>query len=112
MQAQGLQGYFCKDFLWEMHLGPGARRKANVEVSCGIKRKDFASRVCKSKNNNTLYETRKVKKWIPERANPVAHFAVAWKALEVKWEHSYHMARHGLLLPIRGWVPQSWAWLA
>lgn len=95
-----------------MHLGPGARRKANVEVSCGIKRKDFASRVCKSKNNNTLYETRKVKKWIPERANPVAHFAVAWKALEVKWEHSYHMARHGLLLPIRGWVPQSWAWLA
>lgn len=98
--------------LQRLPVGNAPRTKANVEVSCGIKRNDCASRVCKSKNNNRLYETRKVKKWIPERANPVARFAVAWKALEVKWGHSYCMARHGLLSPIRGWVPQSWAWLA
>lgn len=61
MQVQGLQGYFCKDFLWEMHLGPGARRKANLEVSCGTNEKT-ASHVCKSKNNSRLCESRKVKK--------------------------------------------------
>lgn len=45
--------------------------KADLKVSCGIKRKPFAFHVCKPKNNRLMNESKpEGKKWTPERIGP------------------------------------------
>lgn len=54
--------------------------KADLKLAVASKERPVVH-VCESKSNSRLHQPRR------GRANPVAHSAVAWKALEVKWEH-------------------------
>lgn len=60
--------------------------KADLKLAVASKQRPVVH-VCESKSNSRLHQPRR------GRTNPVAHSAVAWKFLEVKWEHFYRQ-RH------------------
>lgn len=58
-----------------------------ADLRLAVASKERLVHVCESKSNSRLYQPRR------GRTNPVAHSAMAWKVLEVKWEH-FHSQRH------------------